>query len=125
MHSPPTTRAWYMSRTRLGLVFSGALIATLAGWRSGGTVSPTDPARPRRHRTGVRVFQGETQTAGWRAAGAILKRIYLSLGSNIGDREGNLRQAVERLASLDVRVLHAARAYENQTLVHKNQAWRD
>src|ERR1035441_6161260 len=45
MHSSPTTRAWYMSRTRLGLVFSGALIATLAGWRSGGTVSPIDPAR--------------------------------------------------------------------------------
>jgi 2-amino-4-hydroxy-6-hydroxymethyldihydropteridine diphosphokinase len=52
-----------------------------------------------------------------------LKRIYLSLGSNIGDREGNLRQAVERLASLDVRVLHASRIYETEPLDYKNQAW--
>jgi 2-amino-4-hydroxy-6-hydroxymethyldihydropteridine diphosphokinase len=52
-----------------------------------------------------------------------LKRIYLSLGSNIGDREGNLRQAIERLASLDVRVLHASRIYETEPLDYKNQAW--
>ena len=52
-----------------------------------------------------------------------MKRIYLSLGSNIGDREGNLRQAVERLASLDVRVLHASRIYETEPLDYKNQAW--
>ena len=52
-----------------------------------------------------------------------MKRIYLSLGSNIGDREGNLRKAVERLASLDVRVLHASRIYETEPLDYKNQAW--
>ena len=52
-----------------------------------------------------------------------MKRIYLSLGSNIGDREGNLRQAVERLASLDVRVLHASRIYATEPLDYKNQAW--
>src|ERR1019366_10257366 len=63
-------------------------------------------AGPRGHGTGVRVLPGEAQAAGWRAAGVVLKRIYLSLGSNIGDREGNLRKAVERLASQDVRVLH-------------------
>ena len=52
-----------------------------------------------------------------------MKRIYLSLGSNIGDREGNLRKAVERLASLDVRVLHASRIYETEPRDYKNQAW--
>jgi len=52
-----------------------------------------------------------------------LKRIYLSLGSNIGDRERNLRQAVERLASQDVRVLHASRIYETEPVDYQDQAW--
>jgi 2-amino-4-hydroxy-6-hydroxymethyldihydropteridine diphosphokinase len=52
-----------------------------------------------------------------------LKRIYLSLGSNIGDREGNLRKAVERLASQDVRVLHTSRIYETEPVDYKDQAW--
>jgi 2-amino-4-hydroxy-6-hydroxymethyldihydropteridine diphosphokinase len=52
-----------------------------------------------------------------------LKRIYLSLGSNLGDREGNLRKAVERLASQDVRVLHTSRIYETEPVDYKDQAW--
>jgi 2-amino-4-hydroxy-6-hydroxymethyldihydropteridine diphosphokinase len=52
-----------------------------------------------------------------------LKRVYLSLGSNIGDREGNLRKAVERLAALDIRVLRASRIYETEPVDHKDQAW--
>jgi 2-amino-4-hydroxy-6-hydroxymethyldihydropteridine diphosphokinase len=52
-----------------------------------------------------------------------LKRVYLSLGSNIGDREGNLRKAVERLAALDIRVLRASRIYETEPVDYKDQAW--
>jgi 2-amino-4-hydroxy-6-hydroxymethyldihydropteridine diphosphokinase len=52
-----------------------------------------------------------------------LKRVYLSLGSNIGDREGNLRNAVERLAALDIRVLRASRIYETEPVDYKDQAW--
>lgn len=52
-----------------------------------------------------------------------MKRIYLSLGSNIGDREGNLRKAVERLAAQDMRVLHASRIYETEPVDYLNQAW--
>ena len=52
-----------------------------------------------------------------------MKRIYLSLGSNVGDREGNLRKAVERLASLDVRVLRSSRIYETEPVDYKDQAW--
>jgi 2-amino-4-hydroxy-6-hydroxymethyldihydropteridine diphosphokinase len=52
-----------------------------------------------------------------------LKRVYLSLGSNIGDREGNLRKAVEQLASQDVRVLHTSRIYETEPMDYKDQAW--
>ena len=52
-----------------------------------------------------------------------MKRTYLSLGSNVGDREGNLRKAVERLASLDVRVLRSSRIYETEPVDYKDQAW--
>jgi 2-amino-4-hydroxy-6-hydroxymethyldihydropteridine diphosphokinase len=52
-----------------------------------------------------------------------LKRIYLSLGSNIGDRERNLRKAVEQLAARDVRVLHTSRIYETEPVDYKDQAW--
>jgi 2-amino-4-hydroxy-6-hydroxymethyldihydropteridine diphosphokinase len=52
-----------------------------------------------------------------------LKRIYLSLGSNIGDRAENLRLAVERLAGADVRVLHCSRIYETEPVEYLDQAW--
>jgi 2-amino-4-hydroxy-6-hydroxymethyldihydropteridine diphosphokinase len=52
-----------------------------------------------------------------------LKRIYLSLGSNIGDREGNLRKAGERLAAQEVRVLRTSRIYETEPVDYKDQAW--
>ena len=52
-----------------------------------------------------------------------MKRIYLSLGSNIGDRAENLRRAVERLGESDVRVLHCSRIYETEPVDYVNQAW--
>ena len=52
-----------------------------------------------------------------------LRRIYLSLGSNIGDREANLRRAVEQLASQDMRVLHTSRIYETEPVDYVDQAW--
>ena len=52
-----------------------------------------------------------------------MKRIYLSLGSNIGDREANLRKAVEQLASQDMRVLHTSRIYETEPVDYVDQAW--
>jgi 2-amino-4-hydroxy-6-hydroxymethyldihydropteridine diphosphokinase len=52
-----------------------------------------------------------------------LKRIYLSFGSNIGDREDNLRKAVERLAAHDIRVLHISRIYETEPVDYVQQAW--
>ena len=52
-----------------------------------------------------------------------MKRIYLSLGSNVGDREGNLRRAVERLAARDVRVLRTSRIYETEPVDYRDQAW--
>lgn len=39
---------------------------------------------------------------------------YLSLGSNLGDREANLRRAVELLGSAEVRVLRESSIYETE-----------
>jgi len=42
------------------------------------------------------------------------KTVYLSLGSNLGDRERNLEQAVEMLAAAGVRVLRRSGVYETE-----------
>jgi 2-amino-4-hydroxy-6-hydroxymethyldihydropteridine diphosphokinase len=49
--------------------------------------------------------------------------VYLSLGSNIGDREVNLREAIQRLAGLgDVQVVSTL--YETQPVeVERQQSW--
>jgi 2-amino-4-hydroxy-6-hydroxymethyldihydropteridine diphosphokinase len=43
-----------------------------------------------------------------------LKTIYLSLGSNIGDRAANLRAAMDLLAAPDLRILRASPVYETE-----------
>ena len=43
-----------------------------------------------------------------------MKTIYLSLGSNIGDRAANLRAAMELLAAPDLRILRASPVYETE-----------
>ena len=43
-----------------------------------------------------------------------MKTIYLSLGSNIGDRAAHLRAAITRLAAPDLRILRASPVYETE-----------
>jgi 2-amino-4-hydroxy-6-hydroxymethyldihydropteridine diphosphokinase len=43
-----------------------------------------------------------------------LKTVYLGLGSNLGDREANLREAVARLEAGEVRVLRRSSLYETE-----------
>ena len=52
-----------------------------------------------------------------------MKTIYLSLGSNLGDREANLRAAIERLAALEVRVLRTSPVYETEPVDFTHQSW--
>jgi 2-amino-4-hydroxy-6-hydroxymethyldihydropteridine diphosphokinase len=52
-----------------------------------------------------------------------LKTVYLGLGSNIGDREGHLRAALDRLASGDLRVLRESPVYETEPLELTAQRW--
>jgi 2-amino-4-hydroxy-6-hydroxymethyldihydropteridine diphosphokinase len=51
-----------------------------------------------------------------------MKTVYLSLGSNVGDREGNLLAAVERLRA-EVRVLRVSPVYETEPVELAEQRW--
>ena len=49
--------------------------------------------------------------------------IYLSLGSNLGDREANLRAAIERLPQAGVTVRRASAVYETEPRDIPDQPW--
>lgn len=48
---------------------------------------------------------------------------YLSLGSNMGDRAGNLARAVEALGERGVRVVRESSVYETEPVEMREQAW--
>jgi 2-amino-4-hydroxy-6-hydroxymethyldihydropteridine diphosphokinase len=52
-----------------------------------------------------------------------LKTIYLSLGSNVGDREYNLRTAIDRLSAPDLHVLRTSPIYETEPVDYTAQRW--
>jgi len=52
-----------------------------------------------------------------------LKTVYLGLGSNLGDREANLRQALERLEAAGIRVTRRSSLYETEPLELRDQPW--
>jgi 2-amino-4-hydroxy-6-hydroxymethyldihydropteridine diphosphokinase len=49
--------------------------------------------------------------------------VYLSLGSNIGEREANLQAAVERLGSAGIRVARVSPIYETEPVDYTDQRW--
>lgn len=51
------------------------------------------------------------------------KRVYLSLGSNVGDREKNLTSAIAALPDAGVRVLKVSAIYETEPVDYLEQAW--
>jgi len=53
----------------------------------------------------------------------VVKTIYLSLGSNLGDREANLRAAIERLPAAGVHVLRTSPVYETEPVDYIHQSW--
>jgi 2-amino-4-hydroxy-6-hydroxymethyldihydropteridine diphosphokinase len=50
-------------------------------------------------------------------------KVYMSLGSNIGDRAANLRAAIAALASAGVCVTQVSSIYETQPVDFLDQAW--
>jgi 2-amino-4-hydroxy-6-hydroxymethyldihydropteridine diphosphokinase len=51
------------------------------------------------------------------------KKVYLSLGSNVGDREANLRAAIAALPAAGVRVTRVSSFYETEPVDYLEQAW--
>lgn len=51
------------------------------------------------------------------------KSIYLSLGSNIGDRAHKLQAALQQLAAPDLRILRISPAYETEPVEFTAQRW--
>jgi 2-amino-4-hydroxy-6-hydroxymethyldihydropteridine diphosphokinase len=52
-----------------------------------------------------------------------LKTVYIALGSNVGDRAANFREAREKLAASDLRVLRASSIYETAPRDVEDQPW--
>src|SRR4029077_15374883 len=51
------------------------------------------------------------------------KKAYLSLGSNVGDREANLRVAIEKLPHAGVAITRVSSLYETEPVDLREQAW--
>jgi 2-amino-4-hydroxy-6-hydroxymethyldihydropteridine diphosphokinase len=49
--------------------------------------------------------------------------VYLGLGSNMGDREANLREAIVRIEGLGLKVVRESSIYETEPVGHKDQPW--
>jgi 2-amino-4-hydroxy-6-hydroxymethyldihydropteridine diphosphokinase len=49
--------------------------------------------------------------------------VYLSLGSNVGDRAGNLARAIERLGDAGVRVARRSSFYATEPVDFRTQSW--
>jgi 2-amino-4-hydroxy-6-hydroxymethyldihydropteridine diphosphokinase len=52
-----------------------------------------------------------------------LKLAYICLGSNVGDRELLLRQALEKLEAPDLHLLRTSSVYETEPIGLRDQAW--
>lgn len=49
--------------------------------------------------------------------------VYLALGSNIGDREKNLREAVRLLGESDIHIVKMSSIYETEPVDYLDQPW--
>jgi 2-amino-4-hydroxy-6-hydroxymethyldihydropteridine diphosphokinase len=52
-----------------------------------------------------------------------LKTVYLGLGSNVGNRERNLLQALDQLQARDLRLRRASSIYETEPMGLREQPW--
>ena len=52
-----------------------------------------------------------------------VKRVFLSLGSNLGDRVANIRKALEQLAGVGVAITRVSSLYKTEPMDFRPQAW--
>jgi len=101
--------------TRVGGGF--AMVSSVLGTRSGSAsilLARSWPAVPFL-RASAKVSQGGV------CAGPMKKPVYLSLGSNLGDRAKNLRDAIAALGSAGVRVVRVSLTYETEPVDYLDQ----
>ncbi|HST20735.1 MAG TPA: 2-amino-4-hydroxy-6-hydroxymethyldihydropteridine diphosphokinase [Blastocatellia bacterium] len=51
------------------------------------------------------------------------RSVYLGLGTNIGDREANLQEAIERIKGLGLEIIRASSIYETEPVGYHDQPW--
>ena len=51
------------------------------------------------------------------------RSVYLGLGTNIGDREANLQEAIERIKGLGLEIVRASSIYETEPVGYHDQPW--
>ena len=51
------------------------------------------------------------------------KRVFLSLGSNVGDRVANIRNALEQLPAVGVEIKRVSSLYKTEPVDFRPQAW--
>jgi 2-amino-4-hydroxy-6-hydroxymethyldihydropteridine diphosphokinase len=88
----------------------GAVVAPASCWRVGGPqfLSPAPLLKSRKA-----VF----------VADPMKKTVYLSLGSNLGDRAKNLRDAIAALGNAGVSVVRFSSVYETEPVDYLDQPW--
>jgi 2-amino-4-hydroxy-6-hydroxymethyldihydropteridine diphosphokinase len=52
-----------------------------------------------------------------------VKTVYISLGTNVGEREGNLERAIDLLGESGMRVTRRSSIYETEPVEVRDQAW--
>ncbi|HEX3743058.1 MAG TPA: 2-amino-4-hydroxy-6-hydroxymethyldihydropteridine diphosphokinase [Bryobacteraceae bacterium] len=52
-----------------------------------------------------------------------MKTIYLALGSNIGNRQNNLREAIQAMPAAGILVLRESPVYETEPVGYRDQGW--
>ncbi len=52
-----------------------------------------------------------------------MKTVYLALGSNLGDREARLREAVAKLEAAEIHILRRSPVYETEPQDVRDQGW--
>ena len=51
------------------------------------------------------------------------RSVYLGLGTNVGDREANLQEAIERVKGLGLEIIRASSIYETEPVGYHDQPW--
>ncbi|HWO00215.1 MAG TPA: 2-amino-4-hydroxy-6-hydroxymethyldihydropteridine diphosphokinase [Blastocatellia bacterium] len=67
--------------------------------------------------------QDDESTSNQYCLAARPESVYLGLGSNLGDREANLRESIERITALGLEVAQSSSIYETEPVGYKNQPW--